>query len=52
MKTRIDLSGDKHGIVIEISGEITADTAFPKIFRENEKQKLAIQVKGIDYINS
>lgn len=52
MKTRINVGGDKRQLVIEMAGEITADTAFPKFFRENDNQKLAIQIKGIEYINS
>lgn len=35
-----------------MSGEITSESPFPKIFRENDQQNIEIQFKGIDYINS
>ncbi len=52
MKTKINITSDEKKMTIEMSGEITSESPFPKVMREHDEQKLEIQFKGIDYINS
>jgi hypothetical protein len=51
MKTKIDVKFEKDKLIVEIIGEVNAQTEFPKLSR-GEIKSLVIDLNGLGYMNS